>query len=82
VLGAIEFLGDEPAVPDQDGRRFGDTGNLFQCFPPKPFSDLGERGSLWIGQAQLGVPQDAVLSRQISILQQQLWVYEARHIRK
>ena len=69
-LRAIEFAGDELAVPCQDGIRAGYIRHLAENFAAQPMSNLTERDSLGVREPQppfqLGL-QDAVFGRQIFI---------------
>ena len=46
VLGAIKLLGDEFAIPGQDGFWFRDLGDLAQSFPAESLADFGQGHSL------------------------------------
>ena len=48
MLRSIKLACNQSSVPAQDGVWLGDTSHPSKSFAPEPFSDLGERGSLWI----------------------------------
>jgi hypothetical protein len=77
-LGAIEFAGDELAVPGQDGVWPGYIGHLGKSLAAQSMTDLAQRGSLSVGELQpplqLGF-EDAIFSGQIFIPRQQLLVH-------
>src|SRR3954464_6874122 len=43
VFGTIELLGNQLAIPTQDGLRFRDQGDLLQCLTSAPLPDRGQR---------------------------------------
>jgi hypothetical protein len=49
---AIEFVGDQLAVPGQDGVRSGDIRHLGENFAAQAMTDLAECGSLGIRELQ------------------------------
>jgi hypothetical protein len=49
VFGAIELLGDKPAVPSQNGVRFSYARHLGQSLPAEPFTEIGQGGSFGVG---------------------------------
>src|SRR2546421_10657767 len=51
-LRAIEFAGDQLAVPGQDGVRPGHTCDLAENFATQAMTDLAERGSLGVRELQ------------------------------
>ena len=53
-FGAVEFAGNEPPVPSEDGLGFGDTGDLLKRSATEPFADFSEGGSLGIRKAHTG----------------------------
>src|ERR1022692_2706707 len=77
-LRAIEFAGDQLAVPSQDGVRPGHSCDLAENLAAQAMTDLTERGSLGVRELQppfqLGF-QDAVFGGQIFVPRQQLLVY-------
>jgi len=54
VFGAVEFAGNEPAVPGEDGIGLGDTGDLLKRGPAEPLADFSEGRSLGIRKADPG----------------------------
>jgi hypothetical protein len=63
VFGAVEFAGNEPAVPGEDGIGFGDTGDLLERRATEPLADLSKGGALGIRKAHTGWkvrPEDAI----------------------
>src|SRR5207245_10159436 len=80
-LRAIEFAGDEVAVPSQDGVRPGDIGHLAENLAAQSMTDLAERGSLGVRELQpplrLGL-QDAIFGGQIFDPLKQLLVHHPR----
>ena len=68
---AVERAGDQPAVPRQDSGWLGRAGDLCQRLASEPFTDLGERGPLGVGQTQSDrqvCPQDPIFRSQVFIL--------------
>jgi hypothetical protein len=49
VFGAIKLLGNELAIPTQNGVRLSHAGHLRQRLPPEAFTKLSERGPFRIG---------------------------------
>ena len=41
-LGDIEFAGNQPPVPGEDGIGFGDTGDLLKRSTAEPLTDLSK----------------------------------------
>ena len=83
TFGSIKLLGDQPAVPSQDGVRKRDGGDQLKVPAAKPLADLRQCGALWIGKAQSRRKmraEDAILGDEIFILEQQALVDEARYI--
>jgi hypothetical protein len=71
VLGTIELLSDESAIPGEDGAGLGHPRDLLQRFAADPFTDLCQRGSFRIGGPQPSGKvrsQDAILCSQIFVL--------------
>jgi hypothetical protein len=54
VLGAIELVGNQPAIPSQNGIGFGHGGDLGQGFAPESLADFSQHESFRIGRAQSG----------------------------
>src|SRR5215471_20447171 len=52
MLRAVELAGDQTTIPGQNGVWLGNAGNLRELFSAKALRDLGERGSLGIGEPQ------------------------------
>ena len=50
TLGAVEFAGDQAAIPRQDGLRFGNAGHLLQMLPTEAFADFSESTALRVGE--------------------------------
>src|SRR3984957_12008147 len=46
LLGAVELLGDQFAIPAEDGVGVGDAGNLLQQLPTQAFANFSKRHSL------------------------------------
>ena len=62
--GPVELLGHQASIPIEDCVRPGNARDLFQGFASESLSDLGQGGSLGIGQAQSSgqvCSEDAVL---------------------
>ncbi len=51
-LRAIEFAGDQLAVPSQDGVRLRHTGHLAENLAAQSMADLAQRGSLGVRELQ------------------------------
>jgi len=69
VFGALEFAGNEAAVPDEDGIRFGDAGYLAEGSATEALADFSECRSLGIREAHACRevrPENPVFSDQIS----------------
>src|SRR5215831_10457131 len=61
---SVELLSNQASVPAENGIRFGHLRDVAQRLATKPFSDLGQRGSFWIGQPQpirQMAPENAIL---------------------
>ena len=85
VFGTIKLLGDQLAIPTQDGLRFRDQGDLLQRLTSEPLPDRGQRRSLRIGQSESGWQMRAknpVLCNQVFILQQELLVHHPGNVRQ
>jgi len=85
VFGAVEFAGNEPAVPGEDGIGFGDTGDLLERRATEPLADLSKGGALGIRKAYSGWkvrPEDAIFCDQILILEQQFLIDQAGDVRQ
>ena len=85
MFGAVEFAGNEPAVPGEDGLGFGYAGHLLECAATEPLADLSEGRSFGIGKAHTcgeARSQDAVFSGEVFVLEQQLLVHEAGDVRE
>jgi hypothetical protein len=48
MLRAVKLLGDQFAMPRQDGVRCDDRGDFFQCLFTELLTDLGQRSALGI----------------------------------
>jgi hypothetical protein len=76
-LRAVELLGDELAMPGQNGVGL-DKGDYFRQRPfSKLLADLGQGPALAIGQSHTAcdpIPKDAVFGHQIFVPQQQLLI--------
>ncbi len=76
MLGAVEFLRDQPPVPAEDRLGPYDAGHLLE----RLLAELGQRSPLAIGQAQTPfdlISKNAVLSCKILVAQEQFLVYRA-----
>jgi len=75
---AIELVGDQLAVPGQDGVRLRDSCNLGEGLAAQPMTNFAQRGSLGVRKLQpsfqLGF-EDAVFRCQIFISRQQLLIH-------
>lgn len=84
-MGAVELAGNEPAIPGQDGLRFGDQGHLRQIFAAETLADLSECAPLGIGEPELcgevGA-QDSVLGDEVFALEEEALIDQACHIRE
>jgi len=77
VFGAVEFAGDQPAIPGQNGGWLGHTGHFRQSPGSESLADLGERGPFGIGQTQSRrqVPsQDPVSAVKYSFWRSNSWL--------
>jgi hypothetical protein len=75
--GAVEFAGDEPPVPGEEGLGIGDTGHHLERGPAEPIADLSKGGSLAIGKAHTGgkgCSQDPIFGDQIFDLEQEFLI--------
>ena len=80
--GAVELLRDQSAVPGEKGIRLGNARDILQGLASESFRDLGQGKPLRIRQSEPGWQvgsEDAVLSCQVFVAQQQLLIDEARH---
>jgi hypothetical protein len=85
VFRAVEFAGNEPAVPGEDGIGFGDTGHVLERRATEPLADLSQRGSLGIRKAHTGRkvrPEDSIFGGQILILEQEFLIDQAGDVRQ
>ena len=85
MFRAVEFAGDEAAVPGEDGIGFGDTGHLLERSATEPLADLSKGGSLGIGKAHTSRkvrPEDPIFGDQILILQQEFLIDQAGDVRQ
>ncbi len=48
MFGSVELLGNQPAVPGQDGIRERGGGDQLKVFSAKPFAALSQSGALWM----------------------------------
>src|SRR5215469_10603233 len=81
----VELLSNQASVPAENGIWFGHSRDVVQRLATKPFSDLGQRGSFWIGQPQpirQMASQDAILGDQVLMAKQQLLIDEPRDERQ
>jgi hypothetical protein len=79
-LGTVKRLSDQLAIPNQDGIRLGDRGDLLKRFAAQPLADFRQSGPLSITEpeARLKVRlQNPVLRRGIFVLKQQFLIDEA-----
>ena len=84
-FGAVKFAGNEPPVPGEDGIGFGDTGDLLKCSPAEPLADFSEGRSLGIRKAYTGgkvSAEDAILSCEVFILEQELLIDQPGDVRQ
>jgi hypothetical protein len=68
-------VGNQLAIPSQNGVGPGHGGNLGQSFAPESLADFGQHGSFRIGQAQSGgqvCTQNSIFCCQVFILEEQL----------
>ena len=82
-LRAIEFAGDQLAVPGQDGVRPRHSCHLGENLAAQAMTDLSQRGSLGVRELQPPLQlrlQDAVLGGQIFVPRQQLLVHRPRDV--
>jgi hypothetical protein len=74
-----------PSIPAENGIRFGHSRDVIQRLATKPFTDLGKRGSFWIGQPQpirQMTSQDTILGDQVLIAEQLFLIHEPRDERQ
>ena len=82
---AVELAGDEPPVPAEDGLWFGDTGDLLKRSPAEPLADFREGRSFGIRKTHMGWKvnaEDAILSCEVFILEQELLIDQAGDVRQ
>ena len=82
-LRAIEFAGDQLAIPAQDGVRPGHVGDVGENLAAQSMTDLAERASLGVRKLQPSIQlglQDAIFGGQIFVPRQQLLVHCPRHV--
>ncbi len=78
ILGAVEFLRDEPSVPPEDCLGSHDIGHLLERLLAELLSDLGQRSPLAIRQPQAPsdlISKNAVLGSEILVTQQELLIH-------
>jgi hypothetical protein len=80
LVGTIELLCHELAVPAYNGLRFDDGGDLRQGLLTQFLADLGQ--SLALGITELDAPldlvaQDAIFGYQILVSQQEFFIHRA-----
>jgi hypothetical protein len=83
MFGAVEFAGNEPAVPGENRIGFSDAGYLLERRATEPLANISKGGSLGIGKAHTGREarsQDAVFGGEVFVLEQQPLVHEAGDI--
>ena len=84
LRGAIGLLGDQLAVPREDGVGCDDCGHLGQCLLSQPLPDLGEGLALPITQPHTPwdlLAQEPIFCHEILLAQQELVIHSARDIR-
>src|SRR5262245_40688739 len=77
TMGPVELLRYQSSIPGQKGSRLGSAGDILQSFAAQSFGDLGQSGSLGIGQAESGwqvCSENAILGRKIFVPQQQFLI--------
>jgi hypothetical protein len=70
-------VGNQFAIPSQNGGGLGHGGDLGQSLAPESLADFSQGGSLWIGQAQSGgqvCTQKPIFCCQIFLLEEQFLV--------
>src|SRR4030095_9717074 len=83
LFGAVEFAGNEAAVPGENRIGFRDASCLLEGSATEPLANLSECGSLGIGKAHTdreARSQDAVFGGEVFVLEQQSLVHEAGDI--
>ena len=84
-FGAVEFAGNQPPVPGEDGIGLGDTGDLLKCSAAESLADFSEGRSLGIGKTHTGgkvSAEDAILSCQVFILEQEFLIDQPGDVRQ
>jgi hypothetical protein len=84
-FGAVEFAGNESAVPGEDGIGFGNTGNLLKSSAAESLTDLSERGSFGIRKANTGGKvgsKDPILGCEVLILEQEFLINQPGDVRQ
>jgi hypothetical protein len=85
AFGAVELVGNEAAVPGEDGIGFGDTGDLLERSATEPLADLSKGGSFGIGKAHTGwkvLSQYPIFGDQVFILEQESWIDQPGDVRQ
>src|SRR6266850_2271372 len=85
LLGTIELLGHQLAVPREDRVGCDDAGDLRQRLLAQLLSNLGQGLALAITQAYTTVDlvaQDAIFGHQVLVAQQEFLIHRTRDIRK
>jgi hypothetical protein len=83
MLGAVILLGDQLAVPGEDGVRGDEAGHFIQRLLAQLLAQFGERLPLAVAQAHAArdlLAQDTVFCDQIFIAKQEFLVHRARNI--
>ena len=77
---AVELVGDQPAIPGEDGFGFRNTSHFREPLPAEPLADFGERRALGIGKPELSRDvgaENSILGAQVFALEEQALVDRA-----
>jgi hypothetical protein len=77
LRGAVKFLGDQPAMPAENGIGLDDRGHFLQGLLPQLLADGGQRRAFAIRQPHTAcdlVAQDAILRHQVFVTQEECLV--------
>ncbi len=85
MLGRFELAGDQMTVPAENRLALGNTGDLGEELPPKPFANVSERAPLGVGEPDVAWQVRAeypILNHEVFALEKEALVHQTCHIRE